>query len=89
MYRTDERRKTLGWILITYVNGSDVEYMSGRIEHLRQAKALIQKKNKVIGRDLELPQTNLLQRPLIQKMEKDIVEEEIETHPLKIWGMML
>ena len=54
-YRTNKRRKTLGWILIAYVNGFDIKYMSVRMEHLCQAKALIQKKSKVIGRDLELP----------------------------------
>ena len=73
MYCMNKRRETLGWKLIIYVGGFDIECMSGRIEPSSPPP----------------PQANLLPHPLAQKVEKDIVKEGTETHPLKIWGMML
>ena len=89
MYHMNRRHETLGWRLTIYVNDSNVECTLGRIEHLPQAKALSQKEIKATSKDLEILKVNLLRRPLIQEVGKDVIKEEREISPLKIWGMML
>ena len=63
--------------------------MSERIEPLHLAKFLVQRENEVIGKDPKPLQANILQHPLVQEVERDIIKEGIENHPLKIWEMTL